>query len=248
MKHDLFPTTILLFLFLISQYLGIYIYASLPYVQMQKPNFIDILINLILAISLFLLLIKYKFNQIAKAWYFLSLVIGMGISLYPFFKDWSFIVAVCLSLIRFFSKDVFFHNFTEVLLYGGIAAIFASALTPISALILIIIVSIYDYISVFITKHMISIVKFQSSNNMFAGLYVPYRGETAILGGGDSVFALLFSCVLLDYYGIGAAYLNTIFSFFSLLILMIIGKKGKYYPAMPFIAAASILSLLIVNL
>ena len=59
----------------------------------------------------------------------------------------------------------------------------------------------------------------------------------AILGGGDIAFHLLFSGVLLKTTGgFIAPVITTITTTIALSLLFYFGKKGKFYPAIPFIA------------
>jgi len=59
----------------------------------------------------------------------------------------------------------------------------------------------------------------------------------AILGGGDVVFPLITAGVLLRLVGLVPALFVVVFSTISLLLLFVLAKKGKFYPAMPFISA-----------
>ena len=60
--------------------------------------------------------------------------------------------------------------------------------------------------------------------------------STAILGGGDVAFPLLFSGVLLKTTGgFVAPVITTLTTTVALALLFYYGEKGKFYPAMPFI-------------
>lgn len=67
----------------------------------------------------------------------------------------------------------------------------------------------------------------------------------AILGGGDVVFPIICAGVLLRLAGIYQALLVTLFSTLALLGLFILSKKGKFYPAMPFISAGCFVGILL---
>ena len=85
---------------------------------------------------------------------------------------------------------------------------------------------------------MIYLAKTQASANVFTGLVVKNKGETAILGGGDIAFSLLFATVLGSVYGVVSAYLTVYLTISAVGLLTVLGRKGKYYPAMPFITGA----------
>ena len=81
--------------------------------------------------------------------------------------------------------------------------------------------------------------KFQESK----GKHKVHKVQSAILGGGDIAFPLLFAGVLLKDYSVTAALILPIFATAALTILFYYSKKGKFYPAMPFIAAGCFVGL-----
>ncbi len=116
---------------------------------------------------------------------------------------------------------------------------------------LLILISIYDMYAVWKSKHMIKLAKFQSKNNVFAGFYVPYtihkwknaarrKVKTAILGGGDVAFPLLFAGTVLKEAGI-VSIIISVFATLAVLFLLLKGKKDTFYPAMPFITAGCLI-------
>ena len=69
------------------------------------------------------------------------------------------------------------------------------------------------------------------------------KRNSAILGGGDIAFPLLIAGVLLKDHSIAAALVMPIFATIALAILFYFSKKGKFYPAMPFISAGCFIGL-----
>jgi len=67
----------------------------------------------------------------------------------------------------------------------------------------------------------------------------------AILGGGDVVFPIIAAGVLLRSSGLIPALLVSLFATIALLILQILAKKGKFYPAMPFISAGIFVGMIL---
>jgi presenilin-like A22 family membrane protease len=76
--------------------------------------------------------------------------------------------------------------------------------------------------------------------------------KTAVLGGGDIAFPLIFSGVALEWllrmgYTKSAAFLHsniiTLFATLALIGLFIFAKKDRFYPAMPFLAAGCFIGL-----
>ena len=85
------------------------------------------------------------------------------------------------------------------------------------------------------SKHMIKMAKFQTKMKLFAGLMVPYGKKTAILGGGDLGFPLLFTGVIFKNSG-WESLLVVACTTIALGVLLYKSEKNKYYPAMPFIS------------
>ena len=67
----------------------------------------------------------------------------------------------------------------------------------------------------------------------------------AILGGGDVIFPIIAAGIFLRTFGLLQAGLITIGATIALFALFIAAKKGKYYPAMPFISAGIFMGMLI---
>ena len=112
--------------------------------------------------------------------------------------------------------------------------------------------------------------KFQTESKVFAGLMLPYKKgkynakaskrpgkskmRTAILGGGDIGFPLLFSGVVMknlmltDIVLVGFLKTLVITAAVSaaLLFLFIKGKQDKFYPAMPYLTAGFFLGYAII--
>jgi len=253
-------------------------YVDLPY-DVQRPeveeqtSFIYIILGVLIGTALVLLLIKLKKAGIWKFWFFLSVLICLTVAFYAFFKDMAGPVflayaiptalAAVLAYYKIFKTNIYIHNFTEVFVYGGLAAIFVPILNLFSVVVLLILISIYDMYAVWKSKHMIALAEFQTELKVFAGLSIPYKlpkkskkkiihqgaktrtekVKTAILGGGDIAFPLLFGGVVMKdlmlsntmTIGFLKALIVPIFVAIALLWLLLKSKKDKFYPAMPFL-------------
>ena len=67
----------------------------------------------------------------------------------------------------------------------------------------------------------------------------------AILGGGDVIFPIITAGVVLRAWGLIPALVIVLFGALALLWLFVFAKKGKFYPAMPFLTAGLYLGLLV---
>lgn len=281
MKHTSKITILLLSLFILTQFLGLYIINAykdnkLPY-GMQPPevkpeiSFWSIIISIFLAISFVFLLMKIKAVWVIRIWFFSVIAIAIAITSNAFFQKFlvnaaaiSLALGLALSYLKIFKRNIIVHNLTEILIYPGIAAIFIPLLSIFSAFLLLILISIYDIYAVCYAKFMQEMAKFQIKEmKFFAGFFVPYiRGKQirsikfkkgkarkikvslAILGGGDVIFPILAAGVIFKAWGLLPALAVTLFSSLGLLALFVFAKKGKFYPAMPFISAGCFLGLL----
>ena len=250
MKHNLKVIFIMVFLFLLSQFIGLYIVDKSIGEELalgvEKPqlqgntSFIYIFIVILLVTIFALILAKFKAVRLWKIWFFISIVVVLTIALGFFVNQW---IALALSLIAAYFKvvkpNMIIHNFSELFLYGGLAAIFVETLSIISISILLILIALYDMYAVWKSKHMITLAKFQGKMNILAGLFIPYREKNkeriAILGGGDLGFPLLFSGVIMKTFG-NLALIIPLITALSLFLLLYYGDKNKFYPAMPYLA------------
>ncbi len=281
MKHNLNITLFLIALFLSAHLIGLYVIkhylpkeSQLP-LNIEKPEFkentsyIPIFITIIVATVLALVLIRFRAFKIWKIWFFFSVFITLSISFSAFMiEKIALVLALILGLWKTFKPNIYIHNFTEIFIYGGLAAIFVPVLNIFSVIVLLFLISIYDMIAVWKTKHMVSMAKFQAESNIFAGLFIPYKRKevpkpigkqiytkkvktetsNAILGGGDIGFTLLFSGVIFKLYGLMPALIVSLSTAVALFILFLVAKNKKFYPAMPFLTAGCLFGYLLIYL
>ena len=296
MKHTLKITFVLVFIFFLSQTFGLItinkfiqparnettgeIYleypetsvGEIPEVGKSPGEKIGALVTMIIAILfvtfLIFFLIRLKIGFLFRYWFLLAILIGLAISLGVYLPSLiAWIIAAVLALWRVFRPNIYIHNLTEILVYAGIAILFVSFFNLITAFILLIVISIYDMIAVWKSKHMVALAKFQTKSKVFAGLLVPYKKidkseklkiplanqklkkveiKTAILGGGDIAFPLIFSSAIMQHLilnkgmdklaALQSTFIITVFVTIALLILFLKSKKDRFYPAMPFIS------------
>ena len=273
MKHSRSITLLLLGLFFLAQVVGLFIvgeyvsyetvvvdgeevvqeeWAGLPY-EIERPEFaketsyIPIMLIILVATGIIMLLVKFKAFLFWKFWFFLSVWLCLVISFGAFFSDVVALgAAFLLTLLKIFRQNLFIHNLTELFIYGGLAAILVPVLNLFGISLLLVLISVYDFIAVRGTGHMVQMAKFQTKSKLFAGLMVPYgKGKTAILGGGDIAFPLLFSAVFMQTHGLGAL-VTVATATLGLGYLLYISKKNTFYPAMPFITAGCFVGYLLV--
>ena len=256
--------------------------------NMERPEFgtstsfiTYLVIAILLATILFLFIVKLKKTFIWKLWFFFAVFLCLTISLAAFMNQ---ILATILGFLLAFWKivkpTIFIHNITELFIYGGLAAI----LVPIpvvnifTIIVLLLLVSVYDAYSVWKSKHMVKMAQFQAKSKVFAGLLVPYKKakikekkstkkgkvkfkgiKTAILGGGDIAFPLLFagavmkSLMLTNTFPIMflKSLIIPIVTTITLFLLFIKGREDRFYPALPFLTTGCLVGygiLLLTNI
>jgi presenilin-like A22 family membrane protease len=288
MKHSIKITLILLAIFLLAQFIGIGVLYN--YIDVEKSaeegktvfeelpigerppieeatSFIWILLAVLIGTVILLLLIKYKVYFLWKIWFLMAVVLALTISWAAFIKEtYALFLALAFGFWKIFRPNVLVQNFTELFIYGGLAAIFAPLFNLWSVIVLLFLISGYDAYAVWKSKHMITLAKSQAKARIFAGLLIPYKlrlragkkgkkvkraGKkirTAILGGGDIGFPLIFTGVILKVFGLWQSLVIPIFSGAALLFLLLKGDEDKFYPAMPFITAGCLIGLGVVLL
>ena len=147
---------------------------------------------------------------------------------------------------------------------AGMGSILGLSLAPQIVVLLLVIFSIYDFIAVYKTKHMVKMAKEMIESKAILALVVPQNilglresleeikpgGKFLILGGGDIVFPLLL-CVSLIPFGILNSLIVAIFALMGLLVgflFFFLQKVRQPIPALPPIAFFSIFGFLITKL
>ncbi len=265
MKHNLRVIIVLLLLFLSAQVIGLLVtskYAGIdklplgierPEIKEQATSFIPVFIMVLIATALGLLLIRFSLFNVWKLWFLLTIFITLTISFGAFIPEKiAILMAGTFALLKVFRNSYIIHNFTELFIYGALATMFVPIFNIFSATILLLLISVYDYIAVRKTEHMIKMAKFQGENKTFAGLLIPYKKGTAILGGGDIGFPLMFAAVVMKEMDLGfynyKTFLIPLAVSLALLALFMYGKDKKFYPAMPYVTAGCLIGYLILLL
>lgn len=275
MKHNLPLIAILTLMFFLSHIIGLFVIShylpaetQLP-LAIQKPqlnektSYLPVFIAILLASAIILILLKLKAFSVWRFWFLLSAFLTLAVAFASFLPELIAVaLAIILSLLKIYRPNIYIHNLTELFIYGGLVAIFVPMFSVKSAIILLILISIYDMIAVWKTKHMIKMAEAQKKLRVFAGMSIPYREKpigrviktakkvkqkftAAILGGGDIGFPLLFSGAVLKSYGFSHAIIVSAAAAVSLFLLFLFAKRKKYYPAMPFLSIGCFIGLLI---
>lgn len=300
MKHPLPTTIILVALFLSIQLIGLVVInkAITPVVDesgtitTEAPNTVigeppesspwETLIMLIIGVTigtvLVLLLAKFRKPRLWKIWFWLAsgatMAVSLGILFGPKYYMLSSLICFIGAAYKVWKPNPIIHNLTELFIYPGIAVIFFHILNIPVVIVLLAIISAYDVVAVFGSKHMVKLAQFQTKT-AFAGLSIPRefgkkvdkinvpkinktkKTTSAILGGGDVAFPLLFSAVVMENLVLQGVAKNialmqtsiiSITSTIAIALLFFIAKKDKFYPAMPTVSVGALIGWAIILL
>ncbi len=157
----------------------------------------------------------------------------------------SLAASILLTIYYFGYADNMSRNTVNVIIFITIGAIVSLALGAIPSLILIGVIGIYDYIAVFVTKHMITLANGLTQGSFLAGITLAAKTRIkrfALLGGGDIVFPAIFINAVALSYSTFVTISVLIAAVLGLSLILFFGKKGKAYPAMAVIAPLQILA------
>ena len=197
-----------------------------------------------------------------RIFFLLALFSGTLITLNVFLNNaLSIILSLLLVAAYGFYPYVWFHNLVLILTLPGVAAVLGASLTPYVAVILLIFMSVYDYIAVYKTKHMVKMAKAMIAGRAIFAMIYPehwhgfkmrvneaHPGEGfMMLGTGDFVFPIIMAT---SAYAVSelAAWMVLATSLLGLLLMHLIfslQKVRRPMPALPPLAAFAILGFLV---
>ena len=154
---------------------------------------------------------------------------------------------------------VWVHDVLMVLGLAGAASFFGLGFTPAVVVALLLIFSVYDFIAVYKTKHMVLMAKEMIEKKVILGFIIPKEikffksrlkevkpgGNFMILGGGDVVFPNLLAASVIPQ-GFLKALIIVVFSLAgSFFAYYLFTKEKEPIPALPPIALFAIIGYLV---
>ncbi len=244
--------------------------AKIQKIEIPKISFWNFILNFLLATLFFLLLIRFlKFKKekgiIFKTIFILVVFLGGALLLSVWLPDMTSLILMVILIFWWIKKpSVLSQDILIILGIAGTGSILGQSLTPEIVISILIIFSIYDFIAVYKTKHMVKMAKEMIESRAILGLVIPPNifgfgerlekiqpgGKFLILGGGDIVFPLLFVTSLIPS-GILNSLIVALFSLIGLFLGFWFFMKQKVrqpIPALPPIAFFSILGYLITEI
>ena len=184
----------------------------------------------------------------------------------------SLAVAATVGLLWLITPRIWLHNLMMLLAMASLGAVFGRFIIPWQAMILLGVIAVYDFFAVrfgymlwladklsttntlpaFFIPRFISEWKDSLSDKSVADMaeLKPADRDFSILGGGDIGFPVLLASSVYFAYGINSALLVAAFALAGIIgayFIQAVFLKGKPMPALPPIAALSLIGLLIVR-
>jgi presenilin-like A22 family membrane protease len=178
-------------------------------------------------------------------------------------------IAVAFGTFWFLMPLVWLHNLVLILAVSSVGAVFGRFITPWTAMAIILVLAVYDFLAVRF-RFMLWMADRLSQINALPALIIPKKHsdwnfnlkkrekiievnpaerEYSILGGGDIAFPCLLTASVFFAQGLKPAAIIAILGFLGLVsvyAIQAIFLKGKPMPALPPIAAFTLVGLLII--
>ena len=267
-KKNLFPMIILAFLFLISQFLALV--ATKPFYEIgmkafEEPdnpmNVIQVILIIIIFTFIILMVAKYQKNFIKILIFFVFFISTFYIfqAIFLFLLPQLalplsilFAIAVIILLIKY--PEWYIVDSFGIMMTAGIIAIFGISLSIPLVVALLIILAAYDAISVYKTKHMITLADTVVGESIPLLMVAPKKKDYSFLkekgledrgalfmGLGDVVIPGILASASYFAGSFFVSFFTILGSFIGFMILMILVSKGKPQAGLPLLNGGAII-------
>ncbi len=202
---------------------------------------------ILVATAIFLLALKLNLRRVLLAWIFLAYVISMALTLSVVFGELpAILIAITLLILFYKERDEIVRQIVTILLFPGLASLFVPMFNIRTFWLVLAFVSIYDVVSVFWTKHMVTLVRSHESLGIIPGIVLKEKREKAVLGGGDIILPLIYSIILIRDFSLYISLTSVLLSSLAVVTILLLGKRKQPYPAVPVISAFLLPTLLLI--
>lgn len=220
---------------------------------------------LIIGVATVLLLALYRFDAglLVRLWFGLALLLTTFIFFDALLAPLPALGATALALgLRYRTANPMRRNLLDAVSFAGAGALFGSLLSLPAAAVLYGLLSVYDYVAVNLSGHMVTLAKEGAASGTFMGFQTPTPDGTevdlerraagdatgegrraGVLGGGDVIVPMIFAVALLSRFGPGAAVAAMLGSAAALHLFFVRLSGEKFYPAIPVVGAGSLVGL-----
>jgi presenilin-like A22 family membrane protease len=270
-------------MFLLAQFIGLFvgiqmvgnkdIYSPYNVTPNQQPedwsNSVIFITEVIVVAAMVVLIIKYfrwavsLLRVLELFTIFVSSTLVFQVSLAYFGVPQSFEVSIVLAAmlvaLKFFYPRI--KNATAIISSAGVGALFGFSFGIVPTTLLVILISLYDFISVFITRHMVYMAKEMSKMDLSFSIasrekrYVKERGKrkeeefSIELGSGDIAIPLMLAVSVYNSFTLVdslAVVLGT--SVGLIAVLYYVTRKRVFLPALPPLCFCGVLFLAVSRL
>lgn len=280
----------LLALFIAAQLIGLIVAnafvaggaaAQLSVGQLSLEELFFMVIGFAFAVLLLLVLIRlYKGDFLYRVMEFVvvtaaTFVVFYGIGWYAGYgSEVALLLAVALSAVKFAMPAA--KNATATISSAGVAVMFALFLSFWEAVIFLVIMSAYDYVAVFVTRHMVTLASEFGKRDLSFSITsrekirekvlvrtaegkavekIEERTERLELGTGDIALPLAFNLVVFKEAvlvspgaAVAAFIVIGVFSALALgIVLAYVRKRGMFLPALPPILLGALLGYMVAH-
>lgn len=257
--------------FLLAQFLGLLLAWRLlqieeirTAIESQAISIPQFLLAFAVGTIIILLLIKFVKRNIV---FQLALQASIFLGALLFFDSWlptlaTVLAAMALALLRQYLPLVIIHNIAIVIAVAGIGTYIGAGFTAWQILIIIAVLSVYDIIAVFRTKHMVKMFTKLTVQGATFSIIIPGQlkniggrlskvkldGDYSFLGTGDIALPLMLAVAALKMgwqYSL-AVVAGALIGMIAMHLLQVKLKYDKPVAALPPIGGGAILGFLVV--
>lgn len=270
-KSELFLQEILFFS--IAQFAGVFIVkrvgelllvSEIPLKQISLMDFL--LFFLVSTAVVFLLSSKSKVSGFLMNIFFIfTLFLGANLFLSIFVNSASaFYFSVALIVARFLFPTILLHNILFLVSVVVFSSVLALQINPTTIIILLAALSVYDVVSVYLTRHMVKMAKAMIERHVIFGFIIPEKikynlwgvqkaqpGAGVIFLGGGDIGLPLFLVSNVAFFSAMQGIVVAIFAILGIILsyyLFISQKLKKPMPALPPISMMTILGYVLVKI
>ena len=230
--------------FLLTQGFGLMLYAM----YLEKPRTAAVAQNVIISTPLYfliafillslifyLIITKIKGSAIVKSIFYLAMLEGIFLFFYSFLSlNIALAIAIAFLLIYLRYQTILFHNILLLLALSALGMVLATQFTLVSGAVMMVLLMIYDYISVKKTKQMVAMFKGLVEKKVYFGMLFPFvikdyfsdlrdinlADGYFFLGTGDLALPLII-IINVSRYGLAKAIIVAVCAALSLILVQV---------------------------
>jgi len=149
-------------------------------IQSADFSWDSIVISLAFFTILLLLTLRFKRLSSISFKFFLLLVVFSGSQIVmgsAVSSPWDIVLALIVALVFLMIHNVLVHNIAIMLGIAGVSSILGITISPEIGIILLVVLSFYDILAVYWTKHMVYLAKGMIENGAIFGFIIPFDRE-----------------------------------------------------------------------